>query len=86
MDKAKLKKRAVEEKGGCCLLCGYKRCLAALDFHHINPHMKDFNISSKTSWEEIEQELDKCVLLCKVCHVETHAGLVDIELFVELEI
>jgi hypothetical protein len=27
------------------------------------------------SWAAIQPELQKCVLLCRNCHAETHAGL-----------
>ena len=29
------KELAVEYKGGCCSNCGYNKCVAALDFHHL---------------------------------------------------
>lgn len=68
-----LKEKAAKHLGGKCCLCGYDKCLAALDFHH--PGAKDFNISSKMSWASIEPELEKVLLLCSNCHRETHAGL-----------
>lgn len=70
-----LKEQAVAYLGGKCRVCGYHKCLAALDFHHRDPREKDFEISSKMSWEAIEPELRKVVPLCKNCHAETHAGL-----------
>lgn len=70
-----LKERAAAYLGGKCQGCGYDKCVAALDFHHRDPRQKDFEISSKMSWEAIEQELPKVVLLCSNCHRETHAGL-----------
>lgn len=69
-----LKERAVAYLGGRCNICGYDKCPSAFDFHHIDPTEKDFVISSKTSWEAIEPELRKCVLLCANCHREVHAG------------
>ena len=69
-----LKRRAIEYKGGKCVICGYNKCEAALTFHHINPQEKDFTISNKTTWEGIVLELDKCDLLCTNCHAEVHAG------------
>jgi hypothetical protein len=73
----KLKEDAVVYKGGECAECGYKRCLAALEFHHLDPKHKDFSISKKrhTTLEKIKPELDKCVLLCAVCHREVHDGI-----------
>jgi hypothetical protein len=75
-----LKRKAVDYKGGCCEICGYDRCLAALTFHHRDPIQKDFGISdimNILSWQRIKRELDKCHLLCSNCHYEVHHGLVD---------
>jgi len=69
-----LKERAIAYLGGHCVLCGYDKCPSAFDFHHLDPVEKDFVISAKTSWETIEPELKKCVLLCANCHREVHAG------------
>jgi hypothetical protein len=71
-----LRQRAVEYLGGKCCICGYSKCIGAMDFHHIESQIKDFTISSRmTSWEAIEKELRKCVLLCSNCHREAHDGL-----------
>lgn len=75
----KTKLKAVEYKGGKCLICGYNKCVNALTFHHINPEEKSFGISGGTrSFEKLKPELDKCVLLCHNCHAEVHAGLIDL--------
>lgn len=71
----RFKQQCVDYKGGKCETCGYNRCIAALDFHHTDPNKKDFNISNKklkTLDEFIKNELDKCKLLCAVCHREHH--------------
>lgn len=71
----KVKQMSVEYKGGKCEKCGYNKCIAALDFHHINPNEKEFGISFRgytRSWEKVKQELDKCMLLCANCHRELH--------------
>ena len=79
----RLKLAAVTYKGGRCVLCGYDRCVSALDFHHTDPASKDFHISQ---WRgalgkngeltaEVRVELDKCDLVCCRCHREVHAGL-----------
>ena len=80
----KVKQMAVDYKGGKCCVCGYDKYVGALDFHHINPEEKIFGIGSRgytRSWEEVKKELDKCVLVCKNCHCEIHAGLIDASLF-----
>jgi hypothetical protein len=70
----KLKVRAVEYKGGKCLLCGYHKCLAALQFHHLEEDGKDFQIGGQVrSWEALKLELDKTIMVCANCHAEIHA-------------
>ena len=69
-----LKERAVAYLGGRCSICGYAKCPSAFDFHHVDAATKDFVISSKSSWEAVEPELKKCLLLCANCHREVHAG------------
>ena len=72
----KIKEMAVEYKGGKCICCGYNKCIGALEFHHLDPNGKDFNISAKgitRAWSKVKEELDKCVLLCANCHRELHA-------------
>jgi predicted HNH restriction endonuclease len=72
----KIRQMAVNYKGGCCEVCGYNRCIEALEFHHNNSSGKDFSISDKgytRSWAKVKEELDKCILLCANCHREIHA-------------
>ncbi len=60
-----------------CALCGYDKCVGALEFHHIDPNEKDRELSRMRnySYERIKKEIDKCVILCGCCHPEVHAGL-----------
>ncbi|MFL6277642.1 MAG: hypothetical protein ACJ74G_20850 [Blastocatellia bacterium] len=72
---------AIQYKGGCCQICGYGRCMEALEFHHLDPTKKDFGISKKgytRSWEKVKEEADKCILLCANCHREVHAGVLQL--------
>lgn len=74
----KLKVMAVQLKGGKCQVCGYDRCVSALEFHHIDEKAKEFDLSTRgltRSWEKIKNEVQKCVLVCSNCHREIHAGL-----------
>jgi len=69
----KLRAKAIEYKGGKCSTCGYKKCIGALEFHHLEN--KDFGLSEKgmtRSWEKMIPELDKCILVCANCHRELH--------------
>ena len=73
-----LKLKAVEYKGGKCNICGYNKCIDALEFHHLNETEKSFGIGAKgytRSWEKVKEELDKCILVCANCHREIHAGM-----------
>ena len=74
------KSRLVEYFGGKCVCCGYKRSLAGLQFHHLDPSQKDFTISSqsKRNYEELLEEAKKCIMVCANCHAEIHAGVRDI--------
>lgn len=72
-----VKQRLIDYKGGKCQICGYNRCINALEFHHINPKEKDFTISGGTkSFNTLKLEVDKCILVCSNCHREIHAGLI----------
>ena len=71
------KQKAVDYKGGACILCGYNKCLSAMDFHHMNPSEKE-GIKSHWTFEKNKAELDKCILVCNRCHKEIHAGVVTI--------
>ena len=55
--------------GGKCVSCGSKK---RLEFDHIDPATKLFNISEchAKSWESFMDEVGKCQLLCRWCHVE----------------
>jgi hypothetical protein len=68
----------VAEAGGSCRLCGYDRCVSALEFHHLDPVDKRLGISAgglTLSVEAIRAEAAKCVLLCSNCHAEVESGV-----------
>lgn len=68
------KELAVQKMGGKCSKCGYDKCLAALDFHHLDPTIKDIGISAtRLGKKKLEEELKKCILVCANCHREIHA-------------
>jgi hypothetical protein len=66
----------IQYKGGQCQICGYNRHQAGLDFHHIDPNSKLFNMGTGMSrqWHVLTREADKCILLCSNCHRELHAN------------
>lgn len=70
----KIKEKLVAYKGGKCEKCGYDKCIGALEFHHLDPNEKKFQISNPNvkSFEKLKTEVDKCILLCSNCHRELH--------------
>lgn len=68
----------VAEAGGRCNLCGYDRCVSALEFHHLDPLDKRLGISQgglSHSLATLRTETAKCVLLCSNCHAEVESGV-----------
>lgn len=72
------KRRMVEAMGGQCQCCGYDKCDASLDFHHLDPSEKELSLgavkANPVAWPVIVQELRKCILVCSNCHGEIHHG------------
>lgn len=66
----------IKKLGGKCSSCGYNRNIAAMCFHHINPGNKSFQLDMRTlsnnSLEVLYKELEKCIVLCHICHMEQH--------------
>jgi hypothetical protein len=73
-----VKRLLVAEAGGCCVVCGYDRCLFNLHFHHVDPATKRFPLTMARgkSLASYMEELAKCILVCANCHGEIEAGLI----------
>ena len=72
----KVKIKLVQYKGGKCECCGYCKCIEALEFHHLDPKTKEFQISGCCkSFDILKMEVNKCILVCSNCHKEIHAGI-----------
>lgn len=60
-----------------CVKCG-ENDPCCLEFHHLNPSEKEFNISDAIkngySIKRIELEMKKCIVLCSNCHKKEHAN------------
>lgn len=78
----KRKQELVYIMGGKCALCGYDRCIVALEFHHIDKSKKERQLSSGNchSWEEDVKEVKKCALVCSNCHKEVEAFGLNVEI------
>lgn len=53
-----------------CIKCGFSH-IAALDFHHVDPKEKEYDVNrliSNGQFKKAEEELKKCVVLCANCH------------------
>lgn len=60
---------AIEKLGGLCVHCG---TTDNLQFDHIDPALKSFSVSkwSSASEKKWQAEIEKCQLLCEMCHIE----------------
>lgn len=67
------------KKSGC-IVCGETEP-CCLDFHHLDPSTKDFTIGASlgASYEKIQREIDKCVIVCANCHRKIHNGILNIK-------
>ena len=58
-----------------CQQCGEDHP-AVLDLHHLDPAVKEFNLSwaaaNNRSLDKLEAEIAKCVVLCANCHRKLH--------------
>jgi transposase len=73
----RVKRTLIQEAGGRCRVCGYDQCAAALQFHHVDPAEKSFELSHNGVARNsalARAEAAKCVLLCANCHAEVEAG------------
>ena len=69
----KIRSMLLDEFGRKCSKCGYDKCEAALEFHHLDPNEKELKIATNSrSYDLILEEARKCVLLCANCHREAH--------------
>jgi hypothetical protein len=68
---------------GVCSKCGYCKCQWAIEFHHKDPKEKELSINkfihthrcTEENIKKIELEIEKCEVLCAVCHREEHYNL-----------
>ncbi len=64
------------KQGKECEICGYNRYPQLLDFHHKDRKLKSVgvNILMKTlkNLDIIQNEIEKCMLVCPNCHRELH--------------
>lgn len=75
--RAAVRDTMIDERGGACESCGYNKCRAALDWHHLDPSKKDFHVGdgNTRSIAITRAEVAKCKLLCANCHREAHDAI-----------
>jgi methionyl-tRNA synthetase len=79
LEKQRLQKRqrkewAIEYLGGRCCSCGNTYHPSIYEFHHVNPEDRDPSKMMMLSLKRLQEELDKCNLLCANCHRFLHHG------------
>lgn len=60
-----------------CCKCGEAET-CCLDLHHLDPMQKDIAVSiaaSRWTWNKLQTEIQKCIVVCRNCHAKIHAGL-----------
>jgi hypothetical protein len=78
-ERRKLLKALVEaiKVANGCALCP-ENDPVCLEFHHVDPSEKDFNIGThkRVDWKlaKLLKEIKKCAVVCANCHKKVHAG------------
>lgn len=74
------KSKFIISKGGKCAVCGYEYTgenACCFDFHHRENEDKSFNLNldyiNRKSMKLLLEELNKCDLLCAICHRKIHS-------------
>jgi len=81
----KYKQFILNKIGGKCQLCGYKKCIRGLVFHHVKN--KRFDLSGRSmcyTLDTILSEVSKCILVCHNCHSEIHDNVVSLKRILQL--
>ena len=68
-DRKRANLNVIKEAIGC-MRCGYNEDGGKLHFHHRDPSTKIFSIGKAVAYssQRLQEEIDKCDLLCAVCH------------------
>jgi len=68
------KLKAIKYLGGKCKICNIEGHPAIFDFHHRDKNDKELDWARLRirSWDKIKKELNKCDLLCALCHRLEH--------------
>lgn len=92
------KKQQLVYKNNCCKYCGrsvkdivseFGTINRVFEYNHVVPSLKSpnyKNIIRRTISTEQLDELDKCILLCRVCHGVLHSQNISIKLIINVEV
>jgi hypothetical protein len=78
-----VKEKLLKEAGGACAICGFDKSARALQFHHLDPSLKEFHLAQRghsRSLARCREEIRKCVLLCANCHAQVEDGSIELPL------
>ena len=72
-DRKRAELNVIKEAQGC-MRCGYNEDGSRLHFHHRDKNTKLFGIARSMTYssQKIQDEIDKCDILCIVCHATHH--------------
>lgn len=62
-----------------CVVCG-EDSPECIDLHHVDPSVKEGTISqmiNRWSWDRIQEEIKKCIIVCSNCHRKIHSGRIE---------
>ena len=65
--------------GQSCVVCG-EDSSECIDLHHVDPSVKEGTISqmiNRWSWDRIQEEIKKCIIVCSNCHRKIHSGRIE---------
>ena len=76
--------KIAEIHGTKCVHCGAtesKGKQKVLELHHSDPNGKEFTVTNRLhySWDKIEAEVKKCILLCAQCHRAEHVRMKELQ-------
>ena len=68
--------------GNKCQICGYDKDFRVLDFHHLDPSKKKFNLTIRNlvnrKWSLVLEEIKKCIQVCCRCHREIEYNIIKV--------
>ncbi len=82
--KCKILRDKIASSNPCCQ-CKENR-IACLDFHHLDPSIKEHPIARCSSEKDLLEEASKCIVLCANCHRLLHNGDIQLQNPTQLDV